>query len=502
MRSKNSLLFTTFLVLGDTLAVISAYILAFILRANLSATPTFYQIPTREFFTSLLVFLPFIIIFFSLIGTYVAKPQKKFAQISRLIFGALGAMLFMIMIHYFSRTPIFPSKLVPIYGLIFSVIFLSLVRGILYFLRFLRRRQRIGLIDTVIIGDTDISRNLRDNILRDKTYKIQAVVGDSKFATHKTFHGAIRNFTPDLIIQVATREAPDINPEILDFAAKNFVAFKFVPREVSELTERLELELFMGDIPVLSVEPTRLTGWNLAIKRAFDFTLSLIFIIIFSWLYLLIWLAEKISDFLSREKTSDKKSRNSSSVITSRGVAQSSEKFSRKSRKSSAIFHQLRLTRGDQKFKLYKFRTQFAKFDGTTPEQAFAKLGKPELAKKYRINGDFLEDDPRVTKLGKFLRKTSLDELPQIFNVLKGDISLVGPRALIPEELNQFRDKHKILNVKSGITGLAQISGRRDLPWQQRRQLDVFYVQNWSFTLDLQILAKTFLQVITRRGAQ
>ena len=168
----------------------------------------------------------------------------------------------------------------------------------------------------------------------------------------------------------------------------------------------------------------------------------------------------------------------------------------------SAFFHQVRLTRGDKKFNVYKFRTQFAKFDGTTPEEAFKMIGKPELSKIYRENGDSLENDPRITPIGKFLRKTSLDELPQLWNVFRGDISLVGPRALIPQELDKFAKKHQILNVKSGITGLAVVSGRRDISFEERRKLDIYYVQNWSFAMDIQILAKTFWSVLTQRGAK
>ena len=113
-----------------------------------------------------------------------------------------------------------------------------------------------------------------------------------------------------------------------------------------------------------------------------------------------------------------------------------------------------------------------------------------------------MADDPRFGKWSKFLRKTSLDELPQFFNVLIGDISLVGPRALIPQEINAYSQKHSILNVKSGITGLAQVSGRRDLPWEQRRKLDVYYAQHWSFGLDMKILVSTAWQVLTGRGAE
>ncbi len=129
-------------------------------------------------------------------------------------------------------------------------------------------------------------------------------------------------------------------------------------------------------------------------------------------------------------------------------------------------------------------------------------MNKPELIKKYRENGDSLDDDPRVTKIGKFIRATSLDELPQLFNVLKGDISLVGPRALIPQEINQYKKKDIILAVKSGVTGLAQVSGRRDISFEERRRLDVYYVQNWSILLDIQIIFKTIASVIFRRGAK
>jgi undecaprenyl-phosphate galactose phosphotransferase len=125
-------------------------------------------------------------------------------------------------------------------------------------------------------------------------------------------------------------------------------------------------------------------------------------------------------------------------------------------------------------------------------------MGKPELAKAYRENGDSLPNDPRITKFGAFLRRTSLDEIPQLINIFKGDISLVGPRALIAAELQNYAYKNLILSVKSGLTGLAQISGRRDIPFEERRKLDLYYVQNWSFWFDITILLKTAVQVVAR----
>jgi len=129
-------------------------------------------------------------------------------------------------------------------------------------------------------------------------------------------------------------------------------------------------------------------------------------------------------------------------------------------------------------------------------------MGRPELIKKYRKNGDCLDDDPRITKIGSFIRRTSIDELPQIINVLKGDIALVGPRALVPGELRNYGDRSLLLSIKSGLTGLAQVSGRRDISFEERRALDIYYVQNWSILLDLQIIFRTVGAVLMHRGAK
>ena len=137
-----------------------------------------------------------------------------------------------------------------------------------------------------------------------------------------------------------------------------------------------------------------------------------------------------------------------------------------------------------------------------TAEEAFLKLGKPKLATRYRKNGDYIKNDPRITGVGKVLRRTSLDELPQLFNILKGDISLIGPRALLPGELRDYGDRSLILAVKSGLTGFAQVSGRRDISFEERRALDIYYVMNWSVMLDAQIFFKTIVAVFRGEGAK
>ncbi len=470
MKGRFSLFFTVLLMIGDALAIVGAYSIAFILRVKISDTPIATAVAADTYLESLLVLLPFVIIIFSITGLYrTVRNDSALATAGKLLLGAFMAMLFMVFIDYFHPSIIFPAKKVPLYGLVISIVFLAIERGILYLLRYLRNRSNVGLPSVLVIGDNETAKLLVRDIERpSSSYRLQGVVGDGrlKWTTYKTFDEAVANFLPNIIIQVTSTEKPKVDSKVLAFAQKNYIDFKFVPSDVNDLSDHVEMELFMGDIPMMSVEPTRLVGWGRFVKRLFDIIASLLAIIILSPIFLLVYIAEKITD-----------------------------------PHASAVFHQIRLTRGDHKFMLYKFRTQYAKYDGTTPEQAFKKMGRPELIKQYRDNGDFLDDDPRVTPIGKYLRRLSLDELPQLFNVLKGDISLVGPRALIPQELNKYEQKHKILNVKSGITGLAQISGRRDLPWEQRRKLDVYYVQHWSFALDIQILFKTVWQVFTSRGA-
>ena len=113
-----------------------------------------------------------------------------------------------------------------------------------------------------------------------------------------------------------------------------------------------------------------------------------------------------------------------------------------------------------------------------------------------------LKDDPRITKVGKFIRETSIDELPQLINVLKGEMSLVGPRPIIQEELDRYGDYQQFyLRVRPGITGLWQVSGRSDTSYEERVGLDVWYTQNWSLVYDVAILVKTIDVVFARRGA-
>lgn len=149
---------------------------------------------------------------------------------------------------------------------------------------------------------------------------------------------------------------------------------------------------------------------------------------------------------------------------------------------SPVIFRQQRLGLGGEPFVLFKFRTMTFEIDGHG-------LPRP--------------DHVRLTPLGRFLRKTSLDELPELLNVLRGEMSLVGPRPLLPRYFPYFSEQEMArFSVRPGITGLAQISGRNDLSWDQRMTADMQYIHHWSFGLDLQILLKTVVKVFSRQGVR
>ena len=167
--------------------------------------------------------------------------------------------------------------------------------------------------------------------------------------------------------------------------------------------------------------------------------------------------------------------------------------------KGSVFFKQKRIGKNGRAFYVYKYRTMYEDSGKILEEYLKENPSEIEYYDKYHK----YKNDPRITKIGKFLRTTSLDELPQILNVLKGEMSIVGPRPYMPEELNKLgKYKDFILKVKPGITGLWQVSGRNNLTFAERNRLEVWYIKNWSLWLDFVILVKTVKVVLLKIGAK
>jgi lipopolysaccharide/colanic/teichoic acid biosynthesis glycosyltransferase len=242
---------------------------------------------------------------------------------------------------------------------------------------------------------------------------------------------------PDEIIFTDPKAHGDEALEAIDFAKEHHIAFKYSADLFSTISTNMAVST-IGGIPIIELRLTRLTGWNRIIKRLMDIIVSLFLIIIFSPILLVIYIIIAIETGWP------------------------------------GIYKNERVGQEGRHFFAYKFRTMHQRF--STGAQ-FGKQGEVALAEEQKLiakqsikNGPIykIKDDPRLTRVGRFLRRWSLDELPQFFNVLKGEMSLVGPRPHQPREVQGYKRQHKIvLAIKPGISGLSQISGRSHLTYEE-----------------------------------
>lgn len=481
MKSNGSLLYSLFLVVGDFLALVAAFVGAYVLRGDLSSVPVAHPIAATTYVGIFLVLLPFWILFFALLGLYSSSIQeKRFNELGRLLIGSFVGLLFVISYGYAVNRVIFPARLVPVYSFILAFVFLVTFRNLARALRAYLYKYNVGITNILIVGNTKIAAELVQSLSSSRVsgYRIVGIVGSKSRTPSRLPHipvfdsfseavAHLRSSDIHSIVQTELYSNQSPNNEILEFAQTHHIAYRFVPGNSELFVGNIAVELFRSQIPVIAVHQTALIGWGRIVKRLTDIIIGGVFSIVALPFMLLIALLIKLTD-----------------------------------PRGPIFFKDPRLTRFGTILKVYKFRTHKKAYTGMTPEAAFTKMGQPELIKAYRAGGDQIPNDPRITRIGRFLRRTSLDELPQLFNIVKGDISLVGPRALQPQELEKHDKKNLILAVKSGLTGLAQVSGRRDISFEERRKLDLYYVQNWSLWLDLIILVKTVRVVLGRIGAK
>jgi exopolysaccharide biosynthesis polyprenyl glycosylphosphotransferase len=483
MKSNASIIYNVFLAFGDLLALIAAFVGAFILRVTLSDVPIAHPVSSFTYLKIFLILLPFWILIFALLGLYNSNIyERRFSEFGRLLVGSFIGLLFVIFYSFISVQAIFPSKLVPIYGFGLGFVFLLLFRNIARSVRTMLFSYNIGITNILVVGNTAISDELRTSLRdsRKSGYRVLAVVGDRRREFHTDFADFQQALSwldssksrPSLngIIQTELYPAEERNREILDYAQEHHISYRFIPGNTELFVGNIDVELFRSSVPVIAVRQTALFGWGRVVKRLFDLFFGSILLILSSPLWLLIALGLKIIE------------------------------------PGAPVFYKAkRLTRFGNVAGILKFRTMRQAYNNMTPEEGFIKMGRPELIKPYRENGDQLADDPRVGRYGRFLRATSLDEIPQLFNVVHGEISLVGPRALDIFEMEKYSKKNLILSVKSGLTGLAIVSGRSGISFEERRKLDLYYVQNWSFWLDIVIIVKTIRVVyerLWRRGVR
>lgn len=476
MRNNASTAYGFLLIIGDFLALVAAFVSAYILRVKLDERPLIAEIAAKEYLTAFLYIIPVWLMVFAFVGLYNKNVfENRFSEFGRLLVGCFLGILVAIGYEYVTAAELFPARLVPVYALGLAFAFLLLFRTIARAARRSLFSFGVGVSHVLIVGNTDITSEFVASISDTKVsgYKIVGIVGKSRSSSSNyhhfsSFSSAIKSLEKigiHSIIQTEMYADPVKNAEILTFTQENHVDYKFVPGNSELFSGNIDVDLFYS-IPVIAVHQTALVGWGRIVKRLFDLSVGLFLLILASPLLALIAILILVFD------------------------------------PGPIFYRQDRLSRFNKKVRIFKFRSMKKKYSGPLPEEAFKMMGRPELIKQYRDNGDQLDNDPRVSRIGRILRASSLDELPQLINVVKGDISLVGPRALVERDLDKYDKKSLILSVKSGMTGLAVISGRKDIPFEERRKLDLYYVQNWSFWNDIVILAKTAAVVLLHRGAK
>lgn len=474
MKRKSDLILRLLLIVGDALALILSFAMAYFIRVKIDPRPWTFEFQFFEFVRTVVWLVPVMLVILAALGLYrkdVFLSASRLPERGRLVLAAVLSVAALIVYDFFAGENLFPVRIMALSSVALSFVFLLAERIIV---RFVVRRifkSDYGAKRVVIIGNSQNTEYLADYITStpESGYRLAGIVAAKKYIpkdlkTHQysSLKDALKKARADVIFQTDEKSTEYVYKQ----AVQRHMLYYFVPSETALSSHFGEMEL-VGTTPAVLVLTTPLVGGYAAFKRAFDIAFSFCALVVAAIPMALVWVILKISDW-----------------------------------RAPAIYSDERLTQYNRKFKCYKFRSHKPEYSGLTAEEAFTKMGKPELIEKYRKDGDYLKNDPRVTKFGHFIRKTSLDELPQLVNILKGDISLIGPRALLPGELRDYGDRSLILTVKSGLTGFAQVSGRRDIPFEERRALDIYYVRNWSLSLDASIFFKTIAAVVKRDGAK
>lgn len=464
------------LVLSDIGVIYSCFFIAYFLRSK--ALP---QIIGKFAIISPLPFSNFqkyfyMVIIWIIIFLYSKLYTKRFPfwdetlaliKTSSFAFGLIIIMIFVARAQqHFSRTVI-------LIAWILSLILFPLSR---YLTKMIIIKMGLWRKRLLIIGANETSLKVIQSIKQNPTlgYDIIGFLDSDPNKIGKKFcnHSVIGSLTHLEVIskQMKSKDIfislPHINrkelKELLYRCEAISESMWLVPQTGDLITSGAEIES-MGKVIAINIKKNLAKPWNILMKNVFDYLGASILIIFFSPVFIIIALAIKLDS------------------------------------KGPIIFRQERLGKNGKPFRILKFRTMYLDSDKILAEY-FKK--NPAAEKEWRIYRKLKGYDPRVTRIGRILRKYSLDELPQFLNVIAGQMSLVGPRPYIPEEIEHKEWFKKILGkVKPGITGLWQISGRNEIPFEERTIFDEYYIRNWSLWLDIIIILKSFKVFLSKRGA-
>ncbi len=460
--------------LVDGALFVVAFLLAYWVRYGLQwfiAVEPAYLVPLWVYTPSIVMLTLTLLLVHWVEGAYRMERGRSLLDELYIVFRATLVSIATVIVVVFLTSPSYYSRLIFGYTGIASLVFLGMARGIERAVIRERHRRGKGIERVLIVGAGEMGRTIIRAVMArpELGYQIVGFVDDNPDKT-KTSIGpypslgtiddlldATRDASVDQVIVTLPWTSHSRILQIVRRCQLQDVQVRIVPDLFQIALSSVSVETLDG-IPLFGLREPRLQGWQRLFKRTADLFFSLLVLLLLSPVFLVLAIAIKLDS------------------------------------PGPVVFCQTRVGLGRRHFTCFKFRTMRA-----DAEQHLAAL----LAHNEATGPIFkMRDDPRRTRVGRFLRRTSLDELPQIWNVLRGDMSLIGPRPPIPAEVEEYEPWHlQRLQAPPGITGLWQVSGRSDLTFDEMVLLDVYYIENWSPLMDLRIVLKTVPTVLLGSGA-
>ncbi len=463
---KSELAFNLLSIPVDALMLLLAEVASFYLRLQPSiiSKPIIYQLSFGQFLGFAGYIIPILLLVFAFLGLYNLKGARRLWQeISRVTVGISLGLLVIILLFFFDQS-IFPSRFIILASWALGILFVVFGRVLIKLLQKWTFAKGFGLHRLVIINGDSGTAAVIEKIYSDKSLGFRVVKElPSGSGLAERLDDVYSQAGIDEILQANPGLSEEENLKLVQFARNKGLAFAFVPN-LFEVQKNAIETANLGGFPVIVLKNTPLDGWGKVVKRMLDVVVAAICLALTSPFFLLIAIAIKLDS------------------------------------PGRIIYAAMRGGRG-RDFRFFKFRSMYShlsvgeKYGGDEAEKV-----RQELWQKNDRGGKdapFLKikHDPRVTRVGRFLRRTKLDEIPQFWNVLIGDMSMVGPRAHVLDEVERYRSRYRrMFSIKPGIFGLSQIAqvSWPDLPFEEEIKLNTFYIENWSLWLDLKILIKSF----------
>lgn len=466
---RSELFFSAVQVPIDFIMILFAAMSAFAIRnfpQIVTLKPKLYDFPFDAYLKIALIVAPLFIAAYAAEGLYKIMATRRYGREILKVFKATSIVLVILIIGIFLQRTWFSSRFIIMAGWILIVVYVSIARLLLHEIqKALLIKNGLGAHRVLLIGENGQIGEIRKIIKKNLSMGYKIIDQISSFSLKiikeiKTIKGIDEIILCDPTITDAEQE------KIIDYCAINNITYKYVPTSLQ--TSKVAMGMLKG-IPIIEIKHTPLDGWGRIAKRIFDIFGSSSMIIISSPLMLLIAIAILLEG------------------------------------DGPVIYKNERIGDNGKKFFVYKFRYMKWRYCISRENPDFEnalKYEKDLIQEKSLREGPLykIKNDPRKTGIGNLIERYSLDEFPQFFNVFKGDLSLVGPRPHQEREVEKYKEYHRrLLTIKPGITGLAQISGRSDLDFEDEYKLDTYYIENWSLWLDIQICLKTARVLFRKR---